>query len=70
MALGLKDVPTDELEKLLRAVHRKGLSLPLLPAELACVGLQHRVEDLMAVLRGLDERGVRAVLVAVIAERR
>ncbi|KIG15361.1 hypothetical protein DB30_05693 [Enhygromyxa salina] len=63
-------MPTEELEQLLRLVHRKHITPPLTPVELALVGLQHRSEELMQSLRGLDEAGARAVLIAVLAERR
>lgn len=67
--MALTGVPTDELEQLLRYVHRGQISTPLDPAAVALVGLQQRSEELMQSLRGLDEAGVRAVLVAVLAER-
>jgi hypothetical protein len=68
-ATGLTDVPTDDLKRALGAVHRGDLACPITPDTLACVGLQARSAHLLDVLRGLDERAVRAVLVAVIAER-
>lgn len=68
--MALTGVPTPELEQMLALVHRGQLDLPLTPVGVACVGLQHRSEELMQTLRGLDEPGVRAVLVAVLAERR
>lgn len=67
--LGLTDVPTADLESLLRHVHSGEARCPLVASEIARLGLQHRHEELMH-LRGLDERAVRAVLVAVLAERR
>jgi len=67
--LGLTDVPTRDLETLLRHVHSGEARCPLQASEIARLGLQHRHEELMH-LRGLDEAAVRAVLVAVIAERR
>lgn len=70
LPMALTGVPTTELEQLLRLVHRKQVELPLSPVALARVGLQHRSEEFMQVMRGLDEGGVRAVLIAVIAERR
>ena len=42
---------------------------PRAAAGIAMVGLQHRSEELMQSMRGLDEAGVRAVLVAVLGER-
>jgi hypothetical protein len=67
--MALTGVPTTELEQLLRLVYRKQIEIPITPVGLALVGLQHRAEELMQSLRGLDEPGVRAVLVAVTAER-
>lgn len=68
--MALTGVPTDELKQLLRRVHRSEIAIPITPAGLAFVGLQHRAAELMQSLRGLDELGARAVLVAVLAERR
>jgi hypothetical protein len=68
--LGLVDVKTVDLENALRGVHRGTLPCPLGPAGLAGNGLQHVQESLLGSMRGLDEAGVRAVLVAVLAERR
>ncbi|MFT7625335.1 MAG: hypothetical protein ACI9WU_004526 [Myxococcota bacterium] len=67
--LGLTKVPTADIKQLLLAIHHGKLNFPLYPAEVACIGLQHRVEAFMESMRFLDERGVRAVLVAVLAER-
>lgn len=67
--MALTGVPTNELEQLLRFVHRREIEIPITPVGLARVGLQHRSEEFMQSLRGLDEPGVRAVLVAVAAER-
>ena len=68
--LGLVDVPTERLEHLLRALHRGTLRFPLTPVELARHRLQPEALALMRHLRGLDASGVRAVVVAVLAERR
>ena len=70
LPMALTGVPTPELEQLLRHQYRGELGVPVTVAELARVGLQHRAEEIMQSLRGLDGAGVRAVLVAVIAERR
>jgi hypothetical protein len=67
--LGLTQVATDDLKALLRHVHRGDLACPVTPEGLARVGLQDRTEGILHGLRGLDEAGVRAVLVAVLAER-
>ncbi|MEM9071519.1 MAG: hypothetical protein AAGE52_23635 [Myxococcota bacterium] len=66
---GLTGVPTSDLEELLRAVHRKRLEFPLRRQNLLLLGM-NRLADHASLLQGLDERGLRAVLVAVIAERR
>ena len=67
--LGLRGVRTVDLERLLRAVHRGELPCPITPKNLAIAGLL-RLQDDVGHLRGLDEAAVRAVLVAVLAERR
>ena len=67
--MALTGVPTLELKQLLALLHRQQIDAPLSPAGIACIGLQHRSEEIMQSLRGLDEAGVRAVLVAVLAER-
>lgn len=69
LATALTDIPTPDLEKLLRCVHRGDLPCPFDTPGLARVGLQH-VADLLGHLRGLDQRAVTAVVVAVVAERR
>lgn len=66
---GLTGLTTTDLERLLRAVYRKTLTCPIGHAELHMAGLSYLV-DRVDFLRGLDERAVRAVLVAVLAERR
>ncbi len=68
-AAGLTDVTTDDLKKLLRVVHRDQIRCPLTVDELARCGLQHCAEHLLAACRGLDSNGVRAVVIAVVAER-
>jgi hypothetical protein len=68
-AAGLTEVPTEDLKRALRAIHRGELPCPVTADTLACVGLQDRSPPLLEALRELDARGVRAVLVAVIAER-
>lgn len=69
MLRGLSKVPTEDLEDLLRAIHQGRLEFPLRREHLMVMGL-NRLADGADVLIGLDERGVRAVIVAVIAERR
>ena len=66
---GLVSVSDDDLRELLRQIHRGELVCPITRIGLATVGLL-RLGDDLDVLQGLDERGVRAVLVSVLAERR
>lgn len=67
-ANGLRDVKIDDLRALLAAVHRGELPCPFTRTGLAVIGLLRLADDL-GHLRGLDAKGVTAVLVAVIAER-
>lgn len=66
---GLVGVSEADLRALLRAVHRGELPCPIDRVGLATVGLL-RLGDQLAVLQGLDEAGVHAVLVCVLSERR
>ena len=66
---GLTEVTTGDLKKLLSFLHGGELRFPLDVGELTRVGLQHCAGLLLAQLRELDQRGVQAVLVAVLAER-
>lgn len=66
---GLVAVGTEQLRTLLRAVHRRETLIPVTPGSLAALGLQDWSEALLGSLRGLDEAGVRAVLICVLAER-
>jgi hypothetical protein len=66
---GLTHLTTAQLERLLKAVHREQVNCPLEATEVHLAGLSD-VADRMDALRGLDQRAVKAVLVAVIAERR
>lgn len=68
-ASGLTRINTEDLKKALTYVHRGELKSPLHIHDLARVGLQHCANELLAAMRGLDEQGMRAVLVSVIAER-
>ena len=65
----LTPIATDDLISLLRHVHRRELECPITPAGLGQLRLL-RLQDDIGFLSGLDEAAVRAVLVAVIAERR
>lgn len=69
VADGLTEVKTEALKALLKAVHNKQIECPVTPAGVAAVGLQYTDGPLLSTLRGLDDRAVRAVLVAVLAER-
>ena len=70
IAAGLTELTEAELKKLLRHVYREELPCPVSADTLACVGFQSRQEWISAAVGGLDAAGVKAVLVAVIAERR
>ena len=65
---GLSQISTNDLKELLRAVHRGELSCPISRKGLASTNFL-RLGDDLGHLRGLDSRGVTAVLVAVLAER-
>jgi len=65
---GLTGVKSEDLKRLLKCVHRGELPCPITQIGLATTGLLRLGDDLDA-LRGLDEAGVRAVIVAVLAER-
>jgi hypothetical protein len=65
----LTAIATEDLIALLRLVHRGELACPIRPAGLG----EHRLlrlQDDLGFLTGLDLAATRAVLVAVIAERR
>ena len=66
---GLSRASTDELKALFVALHHGRLAFPLERTTILLLGL-NGLADHADVLVGLDERGVRAVLVAVLAERR
>ena len=65
---GLKDLSTDLLKTLLRLIHRKQLPCPFQKSTLMSMGL-NEAADHGAVLCGLEEQAVRAILVCVLAER-
>jgi hypothetical protein len=67
---GLTEVGTDDLKRAFLMLHKGDLDLPVSPWGLARVGLQHVQGPLLNLLRDLDGAGVRAVLVAVLAERK
>ncbi len=66
---GLTEVQDRDLKKLLGHLHSGELRFPLDIGELTRVGLQHCASHMLGHLRGLDNRGVQQVVVAVIAER-
>lgn len=65
----LTTVGEEQLRTLLRGVHKGTLECPLSPAGLAGHGLQDASGAILGHLRGLDGVAVRAVVVAVLAER-
>lgn len=67
---GLVDVPTEQLTALFRALSRGELNCPLTAWEIARHGLQSWQAELLDGLRALPADATRAVLVAVLAERR
>jgi hypothetical protein len=67
--LGLTEVDTEALRKLLRAVHRGDVQCPLTPVGLVALGLQDSANLILGHLRNLSQPAVHAVLVAVLAER-
>lgn len=67
--IGLTKVPDAELETLLRWIHRGEQRLPIRRSDFLASGLPY-LSEYGDLLQGLDEPGARAVLVAVLAERR
>ena len=65
----LTGLRTEDLERILAALHRGQLPCPITQVGLHTAGLSYLV-DRIAFLQGLEEHAVRAALVAVIAERR
>ena len=65
---GLVEISTERLHHLLGSVYRGDVECPLTPLGLARVRLQPQALAILGHLRGLDQRAVQAVLVAVIAE--
>lgn len=68
-AKGLTAIAVKDLETMLSRLYRGELRCPITHASLVIAGLPHLV-DRVGFLSGLDENATRAVLVAVIAERR
>ncbi|MEM6996368.1 MAG: hypothetical protein AAF721_38025 [Myxococcota bacterium] len=69
-ALGLTAVIDERLRTLLRGLHRETLPCPLTIAGLTSHGLQDVAGPVLNHMRGLPHEAVRAVVVAVLAERR
>lgn len=68
-ARGLSRVSEDDLVRLLRTVHRGEIAFPITRATLIACAFGH-IEGELDLLVGRDQAGARALLVAVIAERR
>lgn len=62
-------IPDEDLQKVARAAYRGHLQFPLTRQQFLVMGL-NRVADFGDVFIGLDERGMRAVIAAVLAERK
>lgn len=54
---------------MLRQLHQGALPCPLTVSGVVALGLQDHLSAVMNLMRNLDSAGVRAVLVAVLAER-
>ena len=66
---GLTKLTDEQLAKLLRSIYRGELECPFGRSDLLMRGLNAAAEE-GDLLFGLDERGVRAVISATLAERR
>ncbi len=66
---GLAHLSEKDLKRLLSALHKQELACPVNFKSLAMTGLSY-LQDKIDFLQGLDEPAVRAVLIAVLAERR
>lgn len=66
---GLRRVPTERLQRLLRMVHKEQLTFPLTRSGLIAAAMGD-FEQHLDLLVGLDKRGAQNVIVAVLAERR
>ena len=67
--LGLTELRTDELEHLLRLVYKGTLTCPFDRQQLMTMGF-NRISEFGELLCNRDESSVRALLFAVLAERR
>lgn len=68
-AHGLTELTLEELQELLRVLHHERLLYPIRMSDLIGNGFPH-VAEKAEILQGLDERGLRVLLVSVIAERK
>lgn len=66
---GLTGLKLIDLERLLRAAHKGQLQFPIDYRSLALAGLSY-LQDKVDYLQGMDEATVKAVLIAVIHERK
>lgn len=67
--LGLTELRTDELKSLLRLVYQGKLTCPFDRQQLMTMGF-NRISEHGELLCNLDEKSVRTVLFAVLAERK
>lgn len=65
----LTGVPTEELRRLLKAIHRDVLEFPINRANLIATAFGHVEGDLGALI-GLNKTAAQRVVVAVLAERK
>lgn len=68
-SIGLTEVGTEDLKKLLGLLHRGEIHCPLNAVELARTGLQNATNPVLNHLRGLGAEAARAVVTAALAER-
>lgn len=66
---GLSRLASGELERLLKAIHRKTLTFPISRSNLIACAFGN-IEEHLDLLIGLDETAAQRVIVAVLAERR
>ena len=65
---GLRRVSTDQLQRLLRLIHREQITFPISRSGLITAALGN-CEQHLDLLVGLDKRAAQCVIVAVLAER-
>lgn len=68
-AEGLRRVPTEQLQRLLRLIHKEQITFPITRSGLIAAALGDFEAHLDLVV-GLDKRAAQNVVVAVLAERR